>query len=65
VGDREGWDGTFICRASDVNFAGFGEEGDSLVRAAYGDNYARLAQIKAKYVPQNLFRHSQNIKLAG
>ncbi len=47
-----------------VNFAGFGEEGDSLVRSAYGDNYARLAQIKAKYDPGNLFLMNQNIKPA-
>lgn len=31
------------------------------VRDAYGDNYARLAQIKAKYDPANRFRRNQNI----
>ena len=44
-----------------INFAGFGEEGGDLVRAAYGANYQRLAQIKAKYDPANLFRVNQNI----
>ncbi len=40
------------------------DEGQERVQAAYRDNYARLAQIKAKYDPQNLFRMNQNIKPA-
>ncbi len=32
---------------------------------AYGENYVRLAQIKAKYDPHNLFRANQNIKPAA
>jgi hypothetical protein len=45
-----------------VNFAGLGEEGDALVRSAYGANYARLVALKNKYDPTNLFRLNQNIK---
>jgi hypothetical protein len=41
------------------------EEGDERVRAAYAGNYARLASIKARYDPQNLFRVNQNIKPAA
>ena len=37
------------------------DEGAEQVRAAYRDNYARLAQIKAKYDPANLFHVNQNI----
>ena len=40
------------------------DEGEDLVKAAYRDNYPKLAQIKAKYDPGNLFRVNQNIKPA-
>jgi hypothetical protein len=32
-----------------------------LVRKAFGDNFARLATIKATYDPRNAFRFNQNI----
>jgi FAD/FMN-containing dehydrogenase len=38
------------------------DEGEERVKATYGDNYKRLAEIKAKYDPTNLFRVNQNIK---
>ncbi len=38
------------------------DEGEDRIRATYGDNYDRLAAIKAKYDPKNLFRINQNIK---
>ncbi len=46
--------------SSYLNFPGFMEE-EGLVEKAYGQNFARLASIKAKYDPQNLFRLNQNI----
>jgi FAD/FMN-containing dehydrogenase len=39
-----------------------GDEGSDRVRASYRDSYDRLATIKAKYDPANLFRVNQNIK---
>jgi FAD binding domain/Berberine and berberine like len=41
------------------------DEGQERVRASYRHNYARLAQIKAKYDPQNVFNVNQNILPAG
>jgi FAD/FMN-containing dehydrogenase len=38
-----------------------GETSNELVRAGYGPNYARLAEIKKKYDPNNLLRLNQNI----
>lgn len=38
------------------------DEGEERVKAAYRDNYERLASVKAKYDPNNLFRVNQNIK---
>jgi FAD/FMN-containing dehydrogenase len=37
------------------------DEGQERVRAAYRGNYGRLAEIKAEYDPDNLFRVHQNI----
>jgi FAD/FMN-containing dehydrogenase len=60
---REVWDGLERHSTGGVylNFPGFGEEKEALVRAGYGSNYERLAALKAKYDPNNLFRMNQNI----
>jgi FAD/FMN-containing dehydrogenase len=43
-----------------VNYLDDDEGGDSVI-GAYGPNYRRLQQIKAKYDPKNFFRMNQNI----
>ena len=55
----------FAARGIYLNFPGFGEEKEALVRAAYGANYDRLVDLKTRYDPGNLFRMNQNISPRG
>ena len=45
-----------------LNFPGFLEEGDQLLHEGYGKNYDRLAEVKGKYDPGNIFRLNANIE---
>ena len=44
-----------------LNFPGFGEEKEAMLRASYGANYDRLVALKTRYDPDNLFRMNLNI----
>lgn len=46
-----------------VNFM-MDDEAEGRLQASYGENFARLAIVKAKYDPANLFRVNQNIEPA-
>ncbi len=48
-----------------LNFPGFLEEGQSLVRASLGANYERLAVLKRRLDPENLFRRNANVEPAS
>jgi len=50
----------FSAGASYVNFM-MDDEGQARVKATYGENYQRLAQVKAAVDPDNVFRVNQNI----
>ena len=64
---RHAWDavGPHSTGGLYLNFPGLGEEQEELVRAGYGVNYDRLAQLKARYDPTNLFRMNLNITPAS
>ena len=47
-----------------VNYLADDETGDPVV-AAYGPNYPRLQEVKAKYDPSNFFQINQNIRPAS
>jgi FAD/FMN-containing dehydrogenase len=53
----------FVIESSYGNY--LSDEGEESARAAYGANYERLATLKSKYDPTNLFRMNHNIKPAG
>ena len=52
----------FLIEGSYGNY--LSDEGDESARAAYGTNYERLASLKTKYDPANLFRMNHNIRPA-
>jgi hypothetical protein len=58
---RRLWQTVADSGAHGVYVNNLGGEGADRVREAYGDHYDRLAQVKARYDPDNVFRHNSNI----
>jgi pimeloyl-ACP methyl ester carboxylesterase len=50
----------FSTGATYINFQ-TADEGDERVRATYGVNFGRLAKVKGKYDPENVFRSNRNV----
>ena len=48
--------------AMGTTYVNFLSEDDENLAATYGPNYARLAEVKAKFDPNNVFRINQNIQ---
>ena len=44
-----------------LNYLDHDEAADAALAAVYGPNLDRLRKVKAKYDPQNVFRHNVNI----
>ena len=45
-----------------LNFPGFQEEGEEMMRKSFGGQYEHLIALKQQYDPSNLFRLNQNVK---
>jgi hypothetical protein len=58
---REYWDALHPHSAGGTYVNFLMEEGEARVSASYSGNHARLAQVKARYDPGNLFCINQNI----
>ncbi len=58
---REYWEAIHPYTAGGAYINMMMEEGVDRIKATYGENYGRLAAIKATYDPANLFRVNQNI----
>jgi FAD/FMN-containing dehydrogenase len=44
-----------------LNFPGFLEAGDELMKTTFGPNYQRMLALKRKYDPQNMFCYNHNL----
>jgi hypothetical protein len=62
---REAWEAMRPYSSGGYLLNFLSEESADVVRAAFGDNYERLARLKRQYDPTNFFSLNQNIKAAA
>ena len=55
----------FVGASRYMNYMDHDDTASATLSAVYGPNLDRLRQVKAKYDPQNVFRHNVNITPAG
>jgi len=58
------WDAIRPFSTGGVYANNLGDEGEERVKSAFGANYPRLAALKARYDPNNVFRMNQNVRPA-
>ena len=59
---RDFWTAVRPFSTGGVYVNNLGDEGEDQIRAAYGENFERLARLKQKYDPTNVFQLNQNIR---
>ena len=59
---RDFWTAVRPFSTGGVYVNNLGDEGEDRIRAAYGENFERLARLKQKYDPTNFFQLNQNIR---
>jgi hypothetical protein len=59
---RDFWDAMSVYGSGRYLLNFLGEESDATIRAAFGDNYDRLVEVKTRYDPANFFRVNQNVQ---
>jgi FAD/FMN-containing dehydrogenase len=62
---RAAWDATRPYSSGGYLLNFLSEEGHDTIRAAFGENYPRLTELKRKYDPTNFFSLNQNIRAAA
>jgi FAD/FMN-containing dehydrogenase len=61
---RDYWEALHPTSAGSAYLNFLADEGEERIRGSYRDNYARLARVKRRYDPDNVFHINQNVRPA-